>query len=261
MNIFSKRFWTHGLGSYALAIGVALTIRWAFMEAYVIPSQSMLPTLLINDHIFVNKSVYGIRVPFSENWLVEFGKPKRGEVIVFKYPRDISTFFIKRVVGVPGDKIYYEDGNLYINDKEMKKERASDEGVFGYVRDVDLQGKGKLPFETKSDFEHYIEDLDGVHHDVLLRKGSYMGEKYGPVYVPEGQLFVMGDNRNRSSDSREWGWVPYDNILGRAMFVWLSCEETLPVLTFLCNPFTIRGTRFFHQVKSDESTVAPKPQG
>ncbi len=247
--MFTKHFWTHGLGSYILAIGVALTIRWAFMEAYVIPSQSMLPSLLIHDHIFVNKSVYGIRVPFSEKWLIEFGKPKRGEVIVFKYPRDKSTFYIKRVVGIPGDKIFYEDGKLFVNDKEMPKVAAPEPGAYDYVRDVDLQGEGKMPFETKSDFEHYIEDIDGVKHDVLLRKGSYLGETFGPVYVPEGQLFVMGDNRNRSSDSRVWGFVPYEYVLGRAMFVWLSCEEMLPVVSVICNPLTIRGTRLLHQVR------------
>lgn len=247
--MFNKRFWTHGLGSYALAIGVALTIRWAFMEAYVIPSQSMLPSLLIHDHIFVNKSVYGIRIPFSEKWLVEFGKPQRGEVIVFKYPRDISTFYIKRVVGVPGDKIFYEDGKLFINDKEMVKTAATEPGAYGYVRDVDLQSDGKMPFETTSDFEHYIEDLDGVEHDVLLRKGAYLGKSFGPVYVPDGQLFVMGDNRNRSSDSRIWSFVPHEYVLGRAMFVWLSCEDMLPVVSFICNPLTIRGTRLLHQVR------------
>jgi signal peptidase I len=247
--MFNKHFWTHGAGSYALAIGVALTIRWAFMEAYVIPSQSMLPSLLIHDHIFVNKSVYGIRVPFSEKWLVEFGKPKRGEVIVFKYPRDKSTFYIKRVVGVPGDKIFYKDGQLFVNDQEMQKVEAKEPGAFEYVRDVDLQSSGSLMDETKSDFEHYIEDIDGKKHDVLLRKGSYVGETFGPVYVPEGQLFVMGDNRNRSSDSRVWGFVPHQNILGRAMFVWLSCEEMLPVISVICNPISIRGTRLLHQVR------------
>lgn len=249
MGVFTKKFWTQGAGSYALAIGVALTIRWAFMEAYVIPSQSMLPSLLIHDHIFVNKSVYGIRIPFSEKWLFEFGKPKRGEVIVFKYPREKGTFYIKRVVGIPGDKIVYRDGQLFVNDVEAAKEIATSEGAFSYVRDVDLQGDGAMPFETKTDFEHYIEDLDGVKHDVLLRKGAYVGENYGPVYVPDGQLFVMGDNRNRSSDSRVWGYVPNEYVLGRAMFVWLSCEETLPVFSFLCNPLTIRATRFFHQVR------------
>ena len=247
--MFTKRFWTHGAGSYVLAIGVALTIRWAFMEAYVIPSQSMLPSLLINDHIFVNKSVYGIRVPFSEKWLVEFSKPKRGEVIVFKYPRNLKDKYIKRVVGVPGDKIFYEDGKLFINDKEMTKTVAEKEGPFGYVRDVDLQSEGKMPDEIKADFEHYIEDLDGTKHPILLRKGEYMGESYGPVYVPEGQLFVMGDNRNRSSDSRVWSFVPHEYVMGRAMFVWLSCEEMLPVISVICNPISIRGTRFFHQVR------------
>jgi signal peptidase I len=246
--MLTKRFWTHGLGSYVLAIGVALTIRWAFMEAYVIPSQSMLPSLLINDHIFVNKSVYGIRIPFSEKWLFEFGKPKRGEVIVFKYPRDLSTFYIKRVVGEPGDKIYYENGTLFVNDQEMTKIPAEDPGPYDYVRDVDLQGDGVHPFATKSDFELYEEDLMGAKHPVLLRKGEYMGVSRGPFVVPEGQLFVMGDNRNRSADSREWGFVPHEYVLGRAMFVWLSCEEMLPVISVICNPLSIRGTRFFHQV-------------
>ena len=247
--MFNRRFWTHGIGSYILAIAVALTIRWAFMEAYVIPSQSMLPSLLIHDHIFVNKSVYGIRIPFSEKWLIEFSKPERGEVIVFKYPRDLGTFYVKRVVGVPGDKIYYENGRLFINDKEMVKTTATEEGPFSYVRDVDLQSGGTMPYESKVDFEHYIEEIDGRRFNILLRKGDYMGDFYGPVYVPPGQLFVMGDNRNRSSDSRVWNFVPYDYVLGRAMFVWLSCEETLPIVTFLCNPFTVRGTRFFHQVR------------
>ena len=247
--MLNKQFWTHGTGSYLLAIGVALFIRWAFMEAYVIPTGSMLPSLLIHDHIFVNKSVYGIRFPFSEKWLMEFGKPKRGEVIVFKYPKDMSTFYIKRVVGIPGDKVYYEDGRLFINDKEMMKTPVKGEGFFSYVRDVDLQSGGRMPYESKADFEHYIEDIDGQKHDVLLRKGAYIGDSYGPVYVPEGQLFVMGDNRNRSSDSRVWNFVPHEYVLGRAMFVWLSCEQTLPIVTFLCNPFTLRFTRFFHQVR------------
>jgi signal peptidase I len=257
MNIFTKHFWTQGFGSYILAIGVALTIRWAFMEAYVIPSQSMLPSLLINDHIFVNKSVYGIRFPFSEKWLVEFGKPQRGEVIVFKYPRDLSTFYIKRVVGVPGDKIYYEDGKLFINDKEMPKVPANKPGQFSYVRDVDLQSNGEMPFETKADFEHYIENIDGLKHDVLLRKGEYLQDRndYGPIYVPEGQLFVMGDNRNRSSDSRAWNFVPYEYVLGRAMFVWLSCEEMLPIVSVLCNPLTIRWSRLLHSVHQDQAEI------
>ena len=247
--MFKLRFWTHGLGSYALAIGVALTIRWAFMEAYVIPSGSMLPSLLINDHIFVNKSVYGLRFPFSEKWISKFGSPKRGEVIVFKYPENKSIFYIKRVVGVPGDKINYEDDTLYINDEPMKKVPASEPGNFSYVKDVDFQDNGNRPYRTKDDYDHFREDLLGVEHDILLQKGvEEVGSGKGPWEVPPGQLFVMGDNRDNSNDSRAWLYVPEDYVLGRAMFVWLSCEKTLPVLTFLCNPFTIRFTRFFHQI-------------
>lgn len=247
--MFNRRFWTHGTGSYFLAVAVALTIRWAFMEAYVIPSGSMLPSLLINDHIFVNKSVYGIRVPFSEKWMVKFGMPKKGEVIVFKYPLDKSTFFIKRVVGTPGDKIFYQDGRLFVNDEEVSKIEAAEPGNFDFLKDYDFQRSGNFPFDTKEDYEHYIEDIGGKKHDVLLRKGAYMGQEAGPWEVPEGKLFVMGDNRNRSNDSREWGFVPEEYILGRAMFVWLSCEKTLPVLTFLCNPLSTRWTRFLHSIE------------
>ncbi|MCB0413747.1 MAG: signal peptidase I, partial [Bdellovibrionales bacterium] len=97
-KLTSKEFWTEGAGSFLVAIAIALFIRWALLEAYVIPSGSMLPSLLINDHIFVNKSIYGLRFPFTEEWMVKFAEPKRGEVIVFKYPENISMFYIKRVV-------------------------------------------------------------------------------------------------------------------------------------------------------------------
>lgn len=261
--MFNKKFWTEGAGSYALAIFLALTIRWAFMEAYVIPSGSMLPSLLIRDHIFVNKFVYGLRIPFSESWLHKFRMPKRGEVIVFKFPEDKSTFYIKRVVGLPGDTVMFKEGRIYINNEQVEltsplsaavpegaNQPATVEatGNFAWLRDQDFQ-EG-TPMDTVSDYEHWREKLGDIDHDVLLRKGFYMNEPpFGPVTVPPNSLFVMGDNRNRSRDSRAWGFVPEENILGRAMFVWLSCEETLPVATFLCNPLTLRWGRFFHWVE------------
>lgn len=256
--MFTKKFWTEGIGSYVLAILLALTIRWAFMEAYVIPSGSMLPSLLIRDHIFVNKLIYGVRVPFSEKWLVKFRSPARGEVIVFKYPEDPSTFFIKRVVGLPGDTVMFKEGKIIINDTELPLLSPTEATVNGatvnptgnykWLRDKDFQEGA--PTDTLNDYEHWKEKLGDVEHDVLLRKGYYMNEPtFGPITVPPNSLFVLGDNRNRSRDSRIWGFVPEDNILGRAAVVWLSCEETITFLPFLCDPTTLRWGRFGHWVE------------
>ena len=249
--MFKLRFWTHGAGSYFLAIAVALTIRWAFMEAYVIPSGSMLPSLLINDHIFVNKSVYGFRYPFSEKCMIKKQGPQRGEVIVFKKPQNKSIFYIKRVVGIPGDIISYENGSVVVNGDVVGKIPAdpkNPEHMFNYnfLRDVDFQAT--MNFATKGDYEHHIESLGNHDHDVLLRKGEFEGVVSGPFEVAEGQLFVMGDNRNHSQDSRMIGTIPQDYVLGRAMFVWLSCETKLPIISFLCNPFTVRYSRLFHSI-------------
>lgn len=252
----TRHFWTDGGGSIFLAIFVALFIRWAFFEAYVIPSGSMLPSLLVHDHIFVNKFVYGLRVPFSEKWLVKFSEPKRGDVIVFKYPLDMSIFYIKRVVGLSGDKIFYDNGVLYVNDKPMAQRPPEDPSDFLWLRYQDFEKEGV----AVEDMLHLFEDLEGYSHSILLRKEPNLNRfTFGPITVPEGKLFVMGDNRDNSNDSRMWRgesvpqdmwhFLPKEYILGRASIVWLSCEETLPVVSFLCNPMTIRFGRFFHAVK------------
>lgn len=240
----SKHFWTDGYGSLAVAVLIALSIRWALVEAYVIPSGSMLPTLLIRDHIFVNKLVYGVRYPFTKSWLVQFGTPKRGEVIVFRNPKQPDVFFIKRVIGLPGDRISYIKSRLYINDQPVPRELSTNNWAFDWLRDEDFRES----MTRKEDYAHWDEDLNGVKHSVLTRKSISPLSDYEGDIVPEGFLFAMGDNRDNSWDSRGWGYVPVENVLGRAMFVWLSCEQGLPVVDFLCNPLTIRWGRFFHGI-------------
>lgn len=246
-NWKTKRFWTDGYGSFLTAILAALTIRWLFLEAYVIPSGSMLPNLLIHDHIFVNKMVYGVRVPFTEQWLTKFRDPARGEVIVFKHPQEPGTFLIKRVVGIPGDKIAFENGTLFINDQPMEKLPPDGFNDFHWLRDADFQRDG-VRSDGVDRYDQFVENLMGTKHPILIRKGDRF-DSYGPETVPAGHLFMMGDNRDNSADSRYWGFMPVDNVLGRAGFVWLSCEEKIPKIGILCLPWTIRFTRFFHSVE------------
>jgi signal peptidase I len=250
-SLFARRFWTEGPGSFLLAIGLALFIRWALFEAYVIPSTSMLPTLLVNDHIFVNKILYGIRWPFSEQWFVQWAHPQRGEVAVFKYPANKNQYYIKRIVGVPGDRVLYENGNLYVNEKLIEKTIPQDlKGEWTLVRDSDFPGDQNAG--GLSLYVHWEEHLGGKSYSVLLRKEGGSQGTFGPTTVPDGHYLVLGDNRDNSQDSRAWEvekrFVPRAYLIGRASLVWLSCESTLPVVTFLCNPLTIRWKRFFHTV-------------
>ncbi len=251
MPLFQRRFWTEGPGSFVLAIALALFVRWALFEAYVIPSTSMQPTLLVNDHIFVNKLIFGLRVPFSERWLVHWNHPQRGDVVVFKSPSDKNKYIIKRVIGVPGDRVVYENGHLYLNEKLVEKTIPQDlKDEFLWLRDSDFPGDENVG--GRALYVHWEEHLERKRYSVILRKETSMEAAFGPVSVPDGQYLVLGDNRDNSQDSRFWEdsyrFVPRDYLIGRASLVWLSCESTLPVLTFLCNPLTIRWKRLFHAV-------------
>ena len=250
-NIKSRDFWRDGWGGIFLAILAAFTIRWGLFESYVIPSGSMLSSLLINDHLFVNKLVYGLRVPFSENWLTHFSQPQRGDIIVFKHPKEMGTFLIKRVVGVPGDRIAFDQGTLYINDVAQEKIPAPKDQT--YLDLIALDEKhGKTSMDAIKNFDHFIEKLQVPggfkEHSVLVNSMAFGRDHFSAVTVPEGMLFMMGDNRHNSNDSRYWGFMPQENILGRASLIWLSCDEMLPGLSFLCNPLTLRWGRLGKQV-------------
>ena len=244
----NKRFWTEGYGSLFLAVLLALLIRWAFFEAYVIPSGSMYPTLLTYDYIFVNKTIYGLRVPFSEKWFFRFGRPKKGEVVVFKYPMNKKTFFIKRVVGTEGDSLEYRQGTLHINGVPIKRTQVNvSRGGMRFLTDKDFQTEGTY-FDMKDNYDVFEEHSGKHQYDTLSRQGESFSS-FGPIKIPPNRLFVMGDNRDNSNDSRVWGFLPVEYVLGRASMIWLSCEKPLskktPGLSRVCNPLTLRWKRLF----------------
>ena len=171
----------------AIAVILALFIRTFVVQAFKIPSGSMEPTLLIGDHILVNKFIYGIKIPFLDTTLIPISDPERDDVIVFIYPVDKSKDFIKRVIGLPGDKVEMKKQKIFIN--------------------------GEL-FEDK----HGVFSRNPSSDRGLVREGS----DFGPVIVSEGHLFVIGDNRDHSYDSRFWGFVPLDAVKGKAFIIYWS---------------------------------------
>jgi signal peptidase I len=213
-----KFFLTDTGKQLALAIFIVLLLRSSIIEPYKIPSGSMIPTLFIGDHIFVSKFAYGFKVPFTDYlldapiYITKQDLPDRGDIIVFRYPRDESLNFIKRVIGLPGDSISMRDKALYINGKLITREP---------IKDPDLE-KGIENDYDRSVMSLFSEDLIGKKHPVLYDMNTLLGSDFGPIEVPPGKIFVMGDNRDRSNDSRAWGFVPMENIRGKALVIWLN---------------------------------------
>lgn len=184
----SKSAFREYVEAIGMALFLALFIRTFIVQAFKIPSGSMIPTLQVGDHILVNKLSYGTRLPFWEKYLLEFKKPQRGDVVVFVFPEDPTKDFIKRVIGVAGDVVEIRGKSIYINDQRLEDPHAYFEG--------DLEKK-------------------------LQARGNF-----GPIVVPEEHLFVMGDNRDRSYDSRFWGFVNLQAVKGKAMLIYWSWDGT-----------------------------------
>ncbi len=175
--------------SIAIALILALFVRTFVVQAFKIPSGSMEPTLLIGDHLLVNKFLYGTKIPFTDIKVLPIREPERGDVVVFVYPVDPSKDFIKRAIGLPGDKVEVRNKKVYVNDNAIADPHA-----------------------------HFADDT-------ILPMGSDPRDNFGPVTVPPDSLFVMGDNRDRSYDSRFWGFVRKNEIKGKAFILYWSWDS------------------------------------
>lgn len=186
--------------SFFPVLAIVLVLRSFLFEPFQIPTGSMIPTLEVGDFILVNKYNYGIRLPVVGTKVVEIGEPKNGDIMVF-IPPHRDEYFIKRVVGIPGDRVRYQDKTLYINGEKQPQT---------FVAQIPPVNPRVLK---------YTENLGGKEH--MIQRNPYRQTRVEEWVVPEGSYFMMGDNRDQSSDSREWGFVSEEDIVGRAVAIWL----------------------------------------
>ncbi|MCG8049473.1 MAG: signal peptidase I [Candidatus Thiodiazotropha endolucinida] len=206
--------------SFFPVIFAVLILRSFLVEPFRIPSGSMMPTLLVGDFILVNKFSYGIRLPVLNKKIVELGDPERGDPVVFRYPKQPWVDYIKRVIAVPGDTVYYRNKTLYVNGEAMPQTPVG--RYTGIGSGVRMTGAIMA-----------MEDLDGTEHSLLINPlapdlptGCRVLSQ-GPITIPQGQYFVMGDNRDNSNDSRCWGLVPDENLVGKAFGIWMNWDSEI----------------------------------
>lgn len=222
-------WWVEYPKSFFPIILIVFFLRSFLIEPFKIPSGSMIPTLLVGDFILVNKYTYGIRLPVINQKIIEINQPKRGEVMVFRYPEDPSIDYIKRVVGLPGDIVTYRNKRLNVNGEPLKMEF---EGDYKYI-------ELGLAYVYTQRFREYVGEknysilinldmpdmqLSGIHH-FPYRENCTFSRTGFTCRVPEGNYFTLGDNRDGSSDSRYWGFVPEENIVGKAFMIWWNFSD------------------------------------
>jgi signal peptidase I len=190
---------------------IVLLFRSFLAEPFRIPSGSMMPTLLVGDFILVNKFAYGIRLPVLDKKIIDIGEPERGDVVVFRYPKNPAEDYIKRVIGKPGDEVSYRNKVLYVNGKEMPQLNR------GPYDGSDRESRALVSRNA----EALSENLETVDHRIIAVPGENVGADF-TLQVPAGHYFVMGDNRDRSADSRSWGFVPEQNLVGKAFVIWMA---------------------------------------
>ena len=203
---------------YALFVCLAIVVfvRSFVYEPFKIPSSSMFPTLKIGDHIFVSKFSYGLNIPFTKVQFFKWSDPKPGDVIVFLFPREETLYYVKRVVGVPGDKVEIKGKDVFVNGQMLPKEEVEDREEWNRVVGKDDR-TGELYRETVGERSHYAMYREAGVSDLLRGIDAEV--------VPPDHYFVMGDNRDDSYDSRRWGFVPRQNIKGKAQIIWLSLDR------------------------------------
>ena len=217
-------WWIEYPKSFFPVILIVFLLRSFVVEPFRIPSGSMIPTLLVGDFILVNKFTYGIRLPILNRKIIDMNEPQRGDVIVFRYPEDPSVDYIKRVVGLPGDTVSYVSKRLAVNGRALE-----------------LTPDGEYLHRRATFAKQYVESINGHRHRILVEDDAPAAVPFVKQFpfrenctyntegfvctVPPGHYFMMGDNRDNSADSRVWGFVPDENIVGKAFFIWFNFSD------------------------------------
>lgn len=242
-------------------LAVVLIVRSFLIEPFNIPSSSMVPTLYTGDFIAVNKYAYGVRLPLSYNKVLDTGSPEHGDVMVFRYPENPSVYYIKRVIGLPGDTVSYDNGILAINDTPVDTkplEHIADANLTSQLYSPGQVAPGQMLSENEAmqmgqleeQQADYYQETQGKHEHLVRYLNDMNSSQYAPflqqqspevvnsegtqwrIKVPEGNYFVMGDNRDRSADGRFWGFVPDENLAGKAVYIWMHKPPGLNLPTF-----------------------------